>query len=118
LAVVLAVIRTPFWPLLPAFAIALGGFAFNRAGGGNGIAGATVAGLVTFAAFGVVILPFSDRSMGSETEILLISLFFFVPIGIVFGFVVGFSAFWLLYVRDDIRRQAGSRTARAGGRPP
>jgi hypothetical protein len=108
-AVALAVIRTPFWPLLPAVGIALAAFSVDRASGGTGIEGATMAGLASFAAFGPLILPLVDRSIVFEVGglgIVVISLLLLSPMGLVFGFVVGFSAFWVLYVRDDIRRTA------------
>jgi hypothetical protein len=107
LAVVLAVIRTPFWPFLPAIGIVLAGFTIDRAGGGTGIGGATMAGFASFVAFGLVILPLVDRSIASELGvpgIAIISLGFLSPMGVVFGFVIGFAAFWVLYVRDAIRQ--------------
>jgi hypothetical protein len=107
LAVVLAVIRTPFWPLLPVIGIILAGFAIDCAGGGTGIGGATIAGLASFAVFGLVILPLVDRSFAFEfgvPGVIILSLVILSPLGVVFGFVIGFAAFWVLYVRDDIRR--------------
>jgi hypothetical protein len=123
LAVIFALIRTPIWPLAPAIGIALGGFAVGRAGGGTGILGATVAGVVGFATFGLVVFRPEDQSIGIASEDLIISLFGLALMGATFGFAVGCSAFWVCYVRDDIRRTAAqARSAdaeddRAGGRP-
>jgi hypothetical protein len=106
-AVLSAVLRTPFWPLLPAIGIVLGGFTVDRATGGRGVEGATAAGLVGFAVFGPLIAVSWDRSITTELGwpgILILSLLIFSPMGIVFGFVVGFSSFWVLHVRDDIRQ--------------
>ncbi len=55
LAVLFASLRTPFWPLILALGLILGGFAIDRSRGGLGIDGAMMAGVIGFPAIGVVI---------------------------------------------------------------
>ena len=53
-AVVFALIRTPAWPFILAFGLILPGFTIDRARGGRGILGATLAGMIGFVGTGMV----------------------------------------------------------------
>jgi hypothetical protein len=116
-AVVFAVIRTPYWGLLPATAVVLPGFAYDRAKGGSGILGAMLGGAFTYLCFFLSLdaynylngesSSFDRQSPG--TMITSIGL-----LGLSWGVVVGLFAWLVLFVRGRLFRSRYGKVETSG----
>jgi hypothetical protein len=107
LAVLFAVLRTPFWPLIPTVAMVLFGFRRDRARGGDGLGGAIIAGIIALPGFFVVVdfheiknelLGYGEIGpVGVGLSILMVGV-----LGVIFGLFVGSVAYWVHYVLDEL----------------
>ncbi len=119
-AVVFAVIRTPYWSLLPATAVVLPGFAYDRAKGGSGILGAMLGGALTYSCFFLTLDAYNylngedslfDRQ-SPGTMITSIGL-----LGLSWGVVVGLFAWLVLFVLGRLFRSRPGKGETTGPIP-
>jgi hypothetical protein len=98
-AVALAVLRTPVWPIVLAIGPILPGFTMDRARGGAGIVGAMLAGALTFVIFGGALFVYdllSYRSIAYDSPAPYFILLALGVAGLACGTVVGCIAFGIM----------------------
>lgn len=107
LAIVFALLRAPFGPLLLAIGITLAGFAVDRASGGSGLRGGILSCVLIHLGVGLFQLVnrqflFADPSVPGLARILR-GLSFYGFVGAIWGFVVSVPAWMIVGVNQSWR---------------
>ncbi len=97
-AIVFALLRTPFWPLVLTFCLVLLGFLVHRSRGGNGIAGGTFAGCLTVGGFGIAVATQFYLVASPTEDGAYIGALCATPISLWIGLSVGFFLSVFLYL--------------------
>lgn len=115
LAIALAGLRSPFWPIVPPIEIILIGFAIDRSRGGSGIRGAMIGGIVGFAgvALGCVAIALltatGPSSQPRSPLAVLVAVLASGLFGWGVGMAVGIGASRMAETLDELRSVVGRR---------
>jgi hypothetical protein len=117
-ALVFALVRTPFAPLVVMVCIVLPGFIIGRRNGGNGILGGTVAGCLAGGIAAVAILFVLAFSRDAQKGDLGVALLFGPPSAIFWGTLFGAMISVLLLCFTKFVQHVGRKPLRDGARGP